>query len=599
VHLQRPLFYVTQGLAWSVFGYHEWLGRLLSVAFGVAFVVCLWLLAERLVRRPDNLVLLRGFAIGVVLASSVFATYVVAGTADVPLAAAATGTALLLWSRRLGYARAPLVAVAAAATVLAKPTGLLALAGLALATPVIAGRLRTIEGLAGLGVGAAAALLYDALQAHRLGESLYGFMRAGNGDYWTGRGRAGWWDATLRAEWLGAGLRLILLFGLVYALARVAGARTRLALAIAGPGAIVWSIAGPVLADGGAPYPFAETGLGVVAYVLVAGSLLAAPLVGVSDPLGRRVYGALLLCVAPVAVAWMAYHADEVRFLSPAWPALTMLAAVGLTVVTLALARIASAAALVPIVGVSVLCLGNLTSVDGLGRDGWRGLLELGPSGWTNKARTEGYAHGALADEVALTRGSIGGGDRIASNDGRLSYFFPGRVEVIDPTSCSVLHGAHYFALLVTGEAAEPVRPRASTHPLSWLQCREPRLQLVRQQAGAFTLFTVGREPRRPPTLADCGIAPYPGQMYDAVFADRVDYATARAVRKQAKEAGFQHVRIEQIECSAFRVLNTGLATTAAGQADFRHEAESAGFDVSFVPAVRFPEVPADVSAMR
>jgi hypothetical protein len=43
-------------------------------------------------------------------------------------------------------------------------------------------------------------------------------------------------------------------------------------------------------------------------------------------------------------------------------------------------------------------------------------------------------------------------------------------------------------------------------------------------------------------------------------------------------------------------VLITGLPSTPAGQADFRHEAEVTGFPVEFVPAVRHPEVPADVA---
>ena len=34
--LARPLFYVEQGLAWRVLGYHLWLGRWLSACFGIA-----------------------------------------------------------------------------------------------------------------------------------------------------------------------------------------------------------------------------------------------------------------------------------------------------------------------------------------------------------------------------------------------------------------------------------------------------------------------------------------------------------------------------------------------------------------------------------
>src|SRR5439155_12677217 len=228
------------------------------------------------------------------LGSSVFAAYVVAGMADVPVAATAALAAAALWSRRLGRARLPLVALAAAATVLAKPNGLFALAGLALATVVMLRRDR-LSGLIAAAVGAAAALALDAVNAHRVGDSLYAFLRAGNGDYWLARGRAARADAVLRGDWLGEGTRPILLFGLVYAVARVAGARTRLALGLAAPIAIVWSIAGPIAADDHAPYPFAHVGLGTVAYVLVAASLVAAPFVVREDPIARRTYAALLL----------------------------------------------------------------------------------------------------------------------------------------------------------------------------------------------------------------------------------------------------------------------------------------------------------------
>jgi hypothetical protein len=599
INLHRPLFYVAQGLTWRAFGYHEWMGRLLSVAFGVALVVGVWLLAGRLARTGDERVLLRGFATGAVLASSVVATYVAAGMADLPVAAAATATAVALWSSQLGRARAPLVALAAAATLLGKPTGLLALVGLAAAALVLRDRGRRLDGLAGLAAGTALALVYDTVEAHRIGDSLYGFLRAGNADYWTARGRAARWDATVRAEWLGAGLRLVLLFGLLHAVARVAGARTRTALAIAGPLAIAWSVVGPIVADGGVPYPFDRFGPGLLAYLLVAGSILAAPLAAPSDPFDRRLYLALLLWVAPGAVAWLAYRADEVRFLSPAWPGFVLLAAAGLAVVALGLARLAPAAPLVPVLGVALLALANVPSIDGLGRGGWHGLLDLGRSGWTSRAATENYAYGPFSYELDLARENVGPRDQIVSNDARLTYFFPGRVLVTYPSSCSSLGDASYFALLTGGESLDFARlANSPTNPLAWLQCRRPRVTLVGAQEGIYASFVVGRRPARAPTLSDCHLSSTPGQLDDAVFAADVDYATARDVVERAGKVGFQHIHIEQTACSSFRVVITGLPTTAAGQADFRHEAESTGFHVMFVPAVRYPEVPADVPAV-
>ena len=111
-NLNRPLFYLGQGYAWRWFGYHEWIGRSLSVAFAVAFVVGVWLVARRLGKRDD---LFAAIAVAVALASSVFATYVAAGMTDVPVAATSVLAAASLWSRVPEWIRLPLVGVAAAA----------------------------------------------------------------------------------------------------------------------------------------------------------------------------------------------------------------------------------------------------------------------------------------------------------------------------------------------------------------------------------------------------------------------------------------------------------------------------------------------------
>jgi hypothetical protein len=600
LNLHRPLFYVAQGLAWRAVGYHEWVGRLLSVAFGAGFVLCACVLAGRLGRTAEQRRLLRGFALAGVLGSSVFATYVAAGMADVPVATAAAATALAMWSPGLGRTQLPLVALAAAATALAKPTGLLALAGLVLAAFVIPGGRRAIAGVAGIVAGSAVALIYDEFQARYLGESLEAFLRAGNADYWVARANAVRWDAGARADWFGAGLRLVVLFAVVYALARAVGARSRAALRIAGPAALLLSIVGPIAADGRAPYPFGEPGLALVGYLLVAGSLLAAPLVPSADPLDRRAYAAGLLWIAPGALAWIVYRPDAVRYLSPTWPGLILLIAACLTAVTYSLARLSPAAPLAPLAGAALLALANVTSIDGLGRAGWRGLLELGPSGWTDKGQVENFAYANFSYELDLARENLGPGDRIVSNDARLSYFFPGRVTVLYPVTCSDLAGARYVALLLGGESADFARlASSSTDPLAWLQCRRPRVRLVGEHERIFASFVVGRSPARPSTPVDCLITSTPGELDDAVFAEDVDYAAARSIARRAAKAGFQHIRIEHTNCSVFRVVITGLSTTAGGQADFRREAESTGFHVKFMPALRYPEVPPDVPAVR
>jgi 4-amino-4-deoxy-L-arabinose transferase-like glycosyltransferase len=597
--LNRPLFYLGQGYAWRWFGYHEWIGRSLSVAFAVAFVIGIWLVARRLGRGDD---LFRALAVAVALASSVFATYVASGMTDVPVAATSALAAAVLWSRAPEWIRLPLVALAAAAAGLSKPTGFIALAGIACATPFIFRerdeRRRLILGLAALVVGVAGAAGYDVVEAHRLHQSLYGFLHAGNTDYYLAQGAAQRWERIVRGDWLGNAARLPVLYGLVYGLARAVGARTRLALSVAAPAAIAWSIAGPIVADGGRPYPFAGgVTLGAVGFVALAACLLTAPFLGAEDAVDRGGYAALLVWLAPGLVIGLALRSDDVRFLSPAWPAAVLLAGAALAVVGRSLVRLNPVVALVPVTALTLLVVANLTSIDGLGPNGWRGLRDLGRSGWSDQARIENYAFGPFSYELDLARANVGPGQKIVSSDGRLKYFFPGQVSVEYPKTCADLAGTRYFALLTGGESADIAAHVVGTSadPLSWAQC--PGLTLVGEQPGIYAVF-VADTPSRASTLDDCHLSSTPGQLLDAVFLDNATYAAAQARLRKAAAVGFGG-HIEQTGCATFRVVVTGVPEPPAAQADFRSEATRSGFAVKLVPAVRYPEVPADVPPIR
>ena len=56
--LQRPLFYIEQGLAWRALGDDEFIGRLTSLSYAVILVVAVWLLARRLTPEMDARALL-------------------------------------------------------------------------------------------------------------------------------------------------------------------------------------------------------------------------------------------------------------------------------------------------------------------------------------------------------------------------------------------------------------------------------------------------------------------------------------------------------------------------------------------------------------
>ncbi len=601
-NLNRPLFYVGQGYAWRWLGYHEWIGRSLSVAFAAGFVGGVWLVAGQLGRPNGTRDLLRSLAVAVALASSVFATYVAAGMTDVPVAATSVLAAAALWSRAPAWIRLPLVALAAAAAGLSKPTSFAALAGIVCATPFLlrgpGERRRLIQGLAALAVGIGAALAYDAVEAHRLHQSLYVFLHAGNTDYYLAQGAAQRWERIARGDWLGEAARLPVLYGLLYGLVRAVGARARIAAAIAAPAAIAWAIAGPIVADGGTPYPFAGgVTLGAIGFVALAACLLAAPFLSAEDALDRGGYVALLIWLAPGLVIGLALRSDDVRFLSPAWPAVVLLAGAALAVVGRSLARLRPVVALVPVTAVALLVVANLTSIDGLGASGWRGLRDLGRSGWSNQARVENYAYGPFSYELDLARANVGPGQRIVSSDGRLKYFFPGRVSVEYPKTCADLAGARYFALLTGGESADIAAHviGTSADPLSWAQC--PNLTLVGAQPGIYAVFVIGT-PSVASTLGDCHISTTAGQLLDAVFVDDVGYAAARDVLKRVGAAGFR-ARIEQTTCAGFRVVVPGIPKSAGARADFRGEAKHRGFRVELVPAVRYPEVAADIEPIR
>ena len=593
--VSRPLFYVPQGLIWRVAD-EMWLGRMFSAAFGAVLVVCVWFLARRLSQDRSSRAVLAPLAVLVALSSSVFATFVAAGMTDVPVAAATAATALVLWSRppvRLGI---PLAALGACATMLAKPSGLLALGGLAAAAWVLSGR-ASLPDLGGLAAGAAVAVAYDAWQASRLDVSLTALLRSGNDDFWLARGDAARLDALAGGDWVGEGARLLVVLGLAYGIGRAAGGGPRRSLQTATVAALAWSIVGPLIAENSLGYPFDGSVLGIAGWLGVAAASVAASFVVEEDSVSRRTYVALLVWLAPVAVLWAWQRPDETRLLAPAWPALALLAAAALTCVSLALLRVRPAASLMPAAALAVVAVSNIVAIDGLGRSGWRDLLDVGPSGWSDRAEMENFAYGPFSYHLNLARENVSSKDRIVSSDGRLTFFFPGRVEVRYARTCGELAGYRFFSFLSVGESLELAElEQQPTDPLGWIQCSDPPLELVGQQEGIYAAFVVADPPSRAPTLGDCHIVGTPGELVDAVFGGDLSYRDAAALQARALEVGFTGTKLERVGCSTFRVVVTGVPTDDAVQADFARQAEGVGLPVEYEDAVRYPEVPSDVT---
>ena len=596
LNVSRPLFYVPQGILWRFVTEDEWIGRLLSAAFAAVLVAAVWQLARQLAPERPARDFMPPLAVVGLLTSAVFAAFALAGMTDVPVAAACAATAVVLWSRLSPRTLVVLAALAAAATVLAKPSGLLVLAGLALATAVLRGR-AALPGLLGAAIGVGLAIAYDAWQAARLDVGLAALLRAGNDSFWLERGAAARFDTIAGAAWMGAGARLLVTYGLAHGLARALGGGSRVSLGLGVAAAVVWSTMGPVAAGDGLDYPFDGSVVGIVAWLVLVAALVAAPLLAQRDPTPRRTHVALLAWLAPVTLLWAMQRPDEPRLLAPAWPAFALLTAAALTSASVALLRYRAIAALVPAVAVAAIAFANVVSVDGLGRDGWRSLLDIGPSGWANRAEMENFAYGPFSYQLDLARENVHEGDRIVSSDGRLRYFFPGQVDVVYARRCGELDGARFFSFLSSGESLEFARLQSQpTNSLSWIQCDRPSLELVGEQAGIYAAFVVGGPPARVPTEGDCHIGATAGELNDAVFGSDLGYSDASELVRRALEVGFAGARIERTACGRFRVVVTGIPDDPAVQDEFRRETRSVGLDVSYAPAMRYAEVPAGIA---
>lgn len=599
VQLQRPLFYVAQGVLWAVFGFHQWLGRLLSLLFTVLLAVAVYVAAGRLVPPGRARTLARPLALGATLAAAGVAELAAAGLTDVPVAATAAATGAVVLGRPRGPRGLALVAVLAATTVLAKPTGLFPLGGLAAAVVVAgsAARLRTVAALAG---GVVLALVWEEAQALHLHESLSRVLNGGGtAGYYTQQAARVRAHVLLRGDWLGVELRLLLLFALVYALVRVLGVERRGSTLVALPLALAWSIGGPWLADGTAPPPFDRFSLlRLAAWAATIGVLAAGAVARGAAAVPRRTYTWLLVWFAPGFAAWVAERIDYLRLLSPAWAPLFLLVAAALTDAVLAhreatrAAAVAAGAALAVVLALVVL---NLSQLDSLQSGALHQLVSMGPSGWADGARTEHLALGPFVYELDALRRDLGDGV-VVSSDAKLRFFFPTRVVGRYPKTCDDLRGARMFVLLLDEESAAVLRSGgASPDPLAWQQCARPRLREVAERAGIFAAFTAG-SPSAPAAPADCDVRPSGGSLYDAILADDLPYAAAKELLAHATAVGFATAHVERTSCDRFDVVVTGVPTQQNG---ILAEARAAGFTTTrIVPAQRYPTVPADVAAV-
>lgn len=580
---QRPLFYVLQGFIWHLFGFHQALGRLLSLAFAVLLAMAVGLLARTV--APPYRRLAAALAIVLLLLLTYFDQYVAAGLTDIPVTAMVALTAVVLCTHRLGRARLPLLAAAACLSVLTKPSALSALAGLggAFLLGSRAGLRRRAYAVAALCLGVGGGLLYDLDQARYSHVSLWTFLSGYTGSqgsaYYARLADQLRSRVLLDTAWLGEDLRLLLVFALVYAVLRLFVSRHRLAVGVALPVAWVWSWLGPHLAGArGLRVGILGTGGGTeqIAVLVLAASLLLAlnaPADAVPD---RLRLARLLVWATPTLALWANGYVFEPRALAPAWPPLVLLMTWTLLPAFAGAQRRSEWLVAVPAGAVLVLGLLAAYNLNGLGSSGWRQYRSGGISGLTNAALMRNVALGGdFSAEVNALAPQVGPRDRILTFDGRLRFFYLDQVDLQEPLSCSQLAGHRVFVLLESDEIRAIYGKRGDS--AYWDACR-PAPTMVDERLGAFAVFVTGA-PR--PTVGGCG-APPEEQGLAVEFGRLPSQAKAESLVKRLASVGFVQARVEQLGCSLYRVVETGVPDAKVGQSILA-EARSAGLAATLV----------------
>ncbi|HEY2374049.1 MAG TPA: hypothetical protein VGH82_16130 [Gaiellaceae bacterium] len=559
----RPVFYFLQGTVWAILGFHQALGRLLSLGFSVTLVAAVAYVAARTVRSDRRFA--GGLAAIVVVLTTSFTLDIVAGLSDIPVAAMVALTAAVLVTPRLGRAQAPLVVVAAAFATLTKPSALPALLGLVLAL-CLGGRadlrrraIGAVAVTAGMGIG----LAYDGVQASYVHLGLRDFLTTGSDGFYASLADADRKRVMLEGAWLSPELRVLMVFALVYALARLVLAHRR-AVAIAFPVALLWSWLGPHLAgDHGVRAGILGTGSWLVQVsVIVLAAFLLLSIDAPPDAIADRLLLARgLVWLAPPLLVWILRVVYDNRLLAPAWPPLVLL------IVWALLPAYAGARLrrewLVAVAAAALLVLGAYCTqnINGLGSGGWHALEADGISGLGNAAEMRNIAFGGdFSAEMNALAPQVGPGDRILTFDGRLSFFYQQQVDYRPPLACSQLQGHHVFVLLESDELQTLYGKRSS--PAFWESCTAAHLTKVDERPGAYAIFVNGAVAS---SVGGCGTAAPPGGLLVQFGPTFKTENAARALLRKVAVVGFVQAHVEQLGCAAYRVIESGISSAAVG----------------------------------
>jgi hypothetical protein len=556
---QRPLFYFLQGSVWAVFGFHQALGRVLSLVFSAVLAAAVGFIGWKSAGRR-NAPLTAALAVGLLTLSTVFERYIVSGLSDVPVAAMVAVTAAILFVPSRPRVLLPLLAAASCATVLTKPPGLVSLAALAGANLIgrrIERRRRALASGA-IGAGAVVALVYDAVQAHYVHLGLRPFLTSGVDGFYSNLASQHRRATMLDTAWLGANVRPLLVFALVYALVRVARAAHRASVLLAFAAAAIWTIVGPHLAQSGDGIPIGSL-QGIALLVLVMCLLFSLEAPGDSIPKREDLLRLLVWAVPPTAV-WAAYAVYDVRLLSAAWPPLILLLARSIAPAFAgAAAQRRQIALAVPAVALAVLLFFATEQINGLGGHGWNALQ----SGIGNAAVMENLALGGdFSAELSALRSQVRPDDTFVTDDYRLPFWFENHT-FTNPTDCAALAAVHGRALLVVLESDEERAIYGSKASGSyWANCPAARLTPILERPGAFAILAKGDVTR---VAGGCN-APTPEPGLAVEFGRSATPRTAQGLLARVRAVGFVQAEVEQLGCGLYRIVETGIPSRTVGE---------------------------------
>jgi hypothetical protein len=562
---QRPLFYFVQGTAWALFGFHQAIGKTLSLLFSGLLLASMAWLAARTVRVERHFA--AALALVVVLLIAAFVRFIAAGLSDIPAAATVALTAALLLAPRLGRLQLPFVAISAVLAVFAKPSAIPALAGLCFAVllgPRADLRRRSIAAAA-VALGTCVGIAYDIVQAGYVHLPLKDFLTTGTSDgFYAQLADANRRRVLLDAGWLGNDLRVILVFALLYAVCRLV-ARHRLSVTIAFLVALAWSWLGPHLAGAhGVRVGLLASGgwLEQLAAVVVAGSLLLALLAPEHAIPDRLQLARALVWAAPPFVIWVLRVVYDNRLLAPAWPPLVLLIVWSLLPVFAGARKSRSWFVLVPATALVVLCSYTIQNVNGLGTSGWSQLRAGGISGLENQALMRNIALGGdFSSEVNALAPQVAKDDRILTYDQRLRFYYLTQVDFEAPQSCSQLAGHRIFVLLESDEVRTIYGRTAST--AFWDACPGHTLVRVDERPGAYTIFVNGAIR---PSVGGCGAPPVVPGLAVEFGGSFKTAAEAQPTLKHVVGLGFVQARVEHEGCASFRIVETGIPDESVGK---------------------------------